>query len=564
MNSELLCEVLFGVLGGLGIFLLGMKYMSEGLQAVSGDRLRKIISFATDNRIMGMLVGLVITSIIQSSSVTTVMVVGLVNSAMMTLTQAIGVIFGANIGTTVTAWILTLKISQYGLPLLGLAAFFFLFSKNDRLRYTGMTLMGIGMVFFGLELMTSGFKPLRSLPEFVQWFHSVAATSYFGILRCAAIGCIVTMIVQSSSATVGITMGLAGTGMISFETAGALVLGENIGTTITAWLASLGASVNAKRAAYAHICFNMIGVLWITPLALPFYFPLIARIIGHDPNTLVALENGEQSYPYIMAAIAAVHTGFNAANTLLFIPFVRQLAWLVTKMVPEKSKEPENVPHLTFLDIRMLDAPAISILQSQKQIFFMSERVELMLQNLASVLEGGKPDESIEKETFRQEELLDQVQKEIMIFLGELISGQVPHEIMEKARAQMRMADEYESISDYAASVLKGIRKMRANNLVLAPEGVEEFKDLNRRVLDYVKRVNRAVLTENPHEAFPLLPVSGEITHVVKDYRQRHLNRLTDGKVSALSSLVYTDILNHYRRIKDHALNIAEVVSGAK
>ena len=309
MNNEFFFSIICTVLGGLGIFLLGMKYMSEGLQAVSGERLRKIISVATDNRIMGMLVGLTITSVVQSSSVTTVMVVGLVNSAMMTLTQAIGVIFGANIGTTVTAWILTLNIAKYGLPLLGLSAFLFLFCKNERMRYIGMTIMGIGMVFFGLTLMTDGFKPLRALPEFVQWFHSFQATSYLGVIKCAAVGCILTMIVQSSSATVGITMGLAATGMINFQTAGALVLGENIGTTITAWLASLGAATNAKRAAWAHICFNTIGVAWITIIAIPFYFPLIGRLIGHDPNTQVMLENGEPSYPYVMAAIAAVHTG---------------------------------------------------------------------------------------------------------------------------------------------------------------------------------------------------------------------------------------------------------------
>lgn len=562
MNTEIIVPIICKVLGGLGVFLLGMKYMSEGLQAVSGERLRKIITAATDNRIMGMLVGLTVTSIIQSSSVTTVMVVGLVNSTMMTLTQAIGVIFGANIGTTVTAWILTLKISQYGLPLLGLSAFFFLFSKSERVRYTGMTLMGIGMVFFGLELMTDGFKPLRSLPEFVQWFHSFEATSYLSVLKCVAVGCIITMIVQSSSATVGITMGLASTGMIDFATAGSLVLGENIGTTITAWLASLGATTNAKRAAYAHICFNTIGVAWITTIAIPFYFPLIGRIIGHDPNTMITLENGDPSYPYIMAAIAAVHTGFNTVNTILFMPFVKQLARLVSWIVPEKGVA--ETPHLTFLDIRMLDTPALSILQSQKQILFMGESVEMMLEKLAIVMESGKPDEELEKKIFHRESILDNVQKEVMVFLSELITGQIPHEVMEKARRQMRMADEYESISDYAAAVLKGLRKLRKNNLQFAPEGVEEFKDINRRVLDYVRQVNVAVHIEDDKAAMPLLPVSAEITHIMKDYRQRHLDRLAAGKVTPLSSLVYTDMLNNYRRIKEHALNIAEVAAGEK
>ena len=563
MDSELIFSILCTVLGGLGVFLLGMKFMSEGLQAVSGERLRKIISVATDNRIMGMLVGLSVTSIIQSSSVTTVMVVGLVNSAMMTLTQAIGVIFGANIGTTVTAWILTLKISQYGLPLLGLSSFFFLFSKNDRLRYTGMTLMGIGMVFFGLELMTDGFKPLRKLPEFVQWFHSFQAASYLGVMKCVVVGCILTMIVQSSSATIGITMGLASTGMINFETAGALVLGENIGTTITAWLASLGASTNAKRAAYAHICFNTLGVAWITTLALPFYFPLICRFIGHDPNTLVLLENGDPSYPYIMAAIAAVHTGFNVVNTLIFLPFVKPLARFVSWIVPEKQAV-EKIPHLAHLDIRFLDTPAISIVQSHKQILFMAESNETMLEKLAIILGSGKAEHELEKSIFETEETLDVVQKEVVLFLGELLSGQVPHDITEKVRGQIRMADEYESVSDYAASVLKGLRKLRTNNLQLTPDGLEEIKKLNRLVLDYLRKASLVVSAEDSKAAIPLFPVHREINQCIKECRQAHLNRVTDGKVTPLNSLIYSDLLTYYRRINDHTLNIAEVVAGEK
>ncbi len=563
MNSELIFSITCTVLGGLGVFLLGMKYMSEGLQAVSGERLRKIISVATDNRIMGMLVGLSVTTIIQSSSVTTVMVVGLVNSAMMTLTQAIGVIFGANIGTTVTAWILTLKISQYGLPLLGLSAIFFLFSKNERLRYTGMTMMGIGMIFFGLELMTSGFKPLRTMPAFVQWFHSFQAASYFGVMKCVVVGCILTMIVQSSSATIGITMGLASTGMINFETAGALVLGENIGTTITAWLASLGASTNAKRAAYAHICFNTLGVAWITTIALPFYFPLVSRFIGHDPNTLVMLENGDPSYPYIMAAIAAVHTGFNMVNTLIFLPFVKPLAQFVSWIVPEKQPV-TKIPHLAHLDIRFLDTPAISIVQSHKQIMFMAESNEAMLEKLAVILDSGKTDNELENSILGAEETLDVVQHEVMLFLGELISGQVPHDITDKICGQMRMADEYESVSDYAASILKGLRKLRTNNLQLTPEGREELKNLNSLLLDYLRKTNHVVRMENPKAATQLVPVHKEINQRIKEYRQAHLNRVTAGKVPPLNSLIYSDLINYYRRINDHTLNIAEVAAGEK
>ncbi|HHK42401.1 MAG TPA: Na/Pi cotransporter family protein, partial [Planctomycetaceae bacterium] len=222
-----------------------MKNISDGLQAVAGNRLRRMISLVTDNRLLAVGVGTLVTMIVQSSSITTVLVVGLVNSGFMSLTQAIGVVFGANIGTTITGWVLVLKIGKYGLPLAGASAFGYLFISRDRLRYLCMGAMGVGMVFFGLELMKDGFSIIKDLPAFEQWFERFTADSYIGVLKCAAIGCILTFIVQSSSATLGITIGLAQIGVIPFQTAAALVLGENIGTTITAWLASFGTSPNA-------------------------------------------------------------------------------------------------------------------------------------------------------------------------------------------------------------------------------------------------------------------------------------------------------------------------------
>ncbi|MDO5577104.1 MAG: Na/Pi symporter, partial [Fibrobacter sp.] len=262
MDTNMMISMIFSIVGGLGVFLLGMRNMSDGLQAVAGDHLRKLIGIVTNNRLLATGVGTLVTCVIQSSSVTTVMTVGFVNSGLMTLQQAIGVIMGANIGTTITGWILVLSVDQYGLPLLGITAFIFLFSRNEKVRYFGMTLMGIGMIFFGLQLMKDGFKPIRDIPQFVEWFHVFSANTYFGVLKCALVGCVLTLVVQSSSATLGVTMGLASTGVINFETAAALVLGENIGTTITAFLASLGTTTNAKRAAYAHIVFNVLGVLW--------------------------------------------------------------------------------------------------------------------------------------------------------------------------------------------------------------------------------------------------------------------------------------------------------------
>jgi len=254
------------VIGGLGIFLYGMKSMSDGLQAVAGDGLRRIIAFVTDNRFLAVGAGAFATTVVQSSSITTVMVVGFVNSGFMQLSQAIGVIMGANIGTTITGWVIALKIGKYGLPIAGICIFGYLFSRSDRIRFISMFGMGLGLVFLGLEVMKDGFSMVKSLPDFEAYFASFSADTYPGVLKCAAVGCVLTFIVQSSSATLGITITLAQIGVIPFETAAALVLGENIGTTITALLASLGATTNAKRAAYFHVIFNLIGVAVVTAL----------------------------------------------------------------------------------------------------------------------------------------------------------------------------------------------------------------------------------------------------------------------------------------------------------
>jgi phosphate:Na+ symporter len=263
---KLVCELV----GGLGIFLLGMKNMSEGMQAVAGSSLRRLIALVTNNRIFAVIVGVLVTCIVQSSSVTTVMVVGFVNSGVMGLSQAVGVIMGANIGTTITGWILVLKVGKYGLPLLGAAAFVFLFSKRELWRYWAVAFMGVGMVFFGLEIMKDACKIIKEMPQFEAWFQAFTADNYLGVMKCAMIGCLLTVLVQSSSATLGITISLAFEGIIGYETAAALVLGENVGTTITALLASLAASSpESLTVALAHTTFNIAGIvlLYVLPFA---------------------------------------------------------------------------------------------------------------------------------------------------------------------------------------------------------------------------------------------------------------------------------------------------------
>ena len=560
MDLQVLSKMLFQVVGGLGIFLLGMKYMSEGVQATASERLRSLISAVTNNRFIAVTVGVLFTCLVQSSSVTTVMVVGLVNSGVMTLLQAIGVILGANIGTTITGWILVLKVGKYGLPLLGVTSFFFLFSKNERIRFVAMTIMGIGMVFFGLELMKNGFKPMRSEPSFVEWFSMFDASTYFGIIKSALVGCLLTFLVQSSSATLAITMGLASTGMINFESAAALVLGENIGTTITAWLASLGATRNAKRAAYAHVTFNIIGVTWIIIL-FPTYIMLVKAFLGLDPGQMV-MANGSETFPYIILGIATVHTGFNVANTLLFIPLIGYLEKLLCKLVPDKKEK--EVHHLTRLDSGLVETPVIAIEHSRAEILKMGKIVDEMMIHLKEATGGEKADDFHVKKIFHKEEALDVVQNEISIFLTGLLASEISTNIAEEGRQQLHMADEYESISDYIAKILKLHLRLKNENLQLPEKERDDIFALHDAVDGYLELVNTAFENRYREIMVKAGPQSDTITHIVRQIRTQHIARLSDTPIEPQITMIFADMLNDYRRVKDHTLNIAEALAGEK
>jgi len=560
VHAELIFTMLFKAVGGLGIFLLGMRHLSDGMQAIAGNRLRTLIGAVTNNRLIAVTVGFLFTAVIQSSSVTTVMVIGLVNSGVMTLLQAIGVIMGANIGTTITGWILVLKIGKYGLPLLGFASFFHLFSKNERTRFTAGALMGIGMVFFGLGLMKSGFKPLRAVPEFADWFALFDAATYIGIIGAALMGCLLTFMVQSSSATLAITMGLSSAGVIGFDTAAALVLGENIGTTITAFLASLGTSRSAKRAAYAHIIFNMIGVLWVITI-FPFYLTLVKKFLGVDPGMMVMKDGGE-TFPYIIMGIATVHSGFNIANTLIFIPFVGHLEKLLRYLVPEsKALKP---PQVTKLDSSLLETPSVAAENVHMEILKMSAIAEKMMGNLAEAVGGDTVQREYGERIFNKEKILDDMQNEISVFLTDLLAESLPHEITEESRRQLRMADEYESISDYITKILKLHLRLKEANLELPPQEKSNIADLHKEVMGYMELVNKGCSAKSRNILGEARPRGDAITDKIREIRTLHISQLSERRKDPVITMVFTDMINSYRRVKDHALNIAEAIAGEK
>lgn len=535
--------------------------MSEGMQAVAGRSLRRIISAVTNNRIFATICGVIVTCVVQSSSITTVMVVGFVNSGVMQLSQAIGIIMGANIGTTITGWLLVLKIGKYGLPLLGMAAFVYLFSKAERWRYWAMALMGVGMIFFGLELMKGACAMIKEMPDFEAWFQMFRADSYWGVLKCALAGCVLTTLVQSSSATLGITISLAFQGVIPYETAAALVLGENIGTTITAFLASLGATTNARRAAYFHIVFNLLGVFWIT-LIFAWYIDFIQWVVGGDISLPVVAEDGTTTFPKTTPAIAATHTIFNVANTLIFLPFLPWFVNILNRIVP--AKEFKEKPRLTDLDIRIAETPALAIEQSRVEIEKMGDGCEKMLDWLNELIQQEDPDRALADRLIRREQVLDSMQDEITEYVTDLLSGNIPHSIADEACRQLRMVDEYESISDYIANLDKFDRKLRRNGHRFTEEQLEGLILLNRQTAKYLNFVNLALTQGNKNVVTQTTALSGRVKKDIKQLRRKHLDNLSTGKIPPQVSVAYLAALNAYSRVRDHSQSIAEAITGEK
>jgi len=409
------------------------------------------------------------------------------------------------------------------------------------------------MVFYGMQLMKLGMEPLSDSGQITEWFARFSPDTLIGLIKCVLVGSAVTAVVQSSSATLGITMSLVGSGIIDFQTAVALVLGQNIGTTITAFLASLGTSMPARRTAYAHIVIKVLGVS-IAILLFRVYLPFVEWMMD-----LIKQHGGEISDK---AGVALGHTTFNVLLVLCFLPFTHLLARALERLMPDRNQE--EMPHLTYLDVRMLETPAIGLEQSRKELTFMADSVDKMLARLRLVMTADKPNEALEQKLFQREALLDNVQKEITEFVAQLLSGNVAHDVVKEARMQLRMADEYESISDYIVTLLKMNIKLRKNSLKFSNEGRMEMLTMHDQIVEFVKTVNEALESEQL-DGLAKMPVMGDaIAHRIKEYREGHMTRLEKDATVPLTGLVFPDMLNSYRRIKDHAYNIAEVLKGEK
>ena len=537
-------DIAFNVLGGLGIFLFGMDSMSSGMQKLAGQRLKKILALLTTNRVVAILMGMFVTMLVQSSSVSTVMTIGFVNASLLTLKQALGVIFGANIGTTITGWILVLNIGKYGLPMVGAGAILYMFLKGEKAKTRALTFMGLGMIFLGLQLMSNGLKPVRSMPEFVRLFSLFSADSYFGVLKVAFIGALITAIVQSSSATLGITITLAVQGLIDYPTAVALVLGENVGTTITAFLATLNANANAKRAAYAHTIINTVGVIWVTAIFL-YYLDFLSNFGSPEAN--------------ITMAIATAHTMFNVSNVIIFTPFIGYLADFLTKIV--KDDEEKVSDRITHIDELMLKTPSVVVGQTKTEVLNMGKNISEMFSTLKEIYQSNRSISEDEVKRMRKiEDDLDIYQKEITTANFIILNNKnITDNLKLDTKNNLEVCDEYETISDYLMRIVSSLKRLQDNNIPLTEEEKNTLSTMNRDTEELFRNINTAYATKNKEMMLRAIEKANAITENYRVAKDKHLvNAGCHETPIALLTTSYMDTLNYYRRVRDHIYNIIE------
>lgn len=544
-------NIIYTLLGGLGLFFFGMKLMSDALQSAASDVIKNIINTITKHRVYSILVGVVVTMIVQSSSISTVMVVGFVNAGLMNLTQAIGIIFGANIGTTITGWIISIKIGKYGLLLIGAGIFPMLFARQGRLKSIGQVLFGVGLVFFGLDIMSDAFKPLRTMPEFLDAISYFSGQNYGSYLASVIMGCLLTVIIQSSSAMLGITMALATSGIIEFHTAAALVLGENVGTTITAQLASVGGNVNARRTARAHGLFNLLGVVVVFSF-FPWFIEMVDYLVAGDPN----LVDGSGEKPNIAVHIATGHTLFNVTATIVFTPFLHQLARFVTWMIPEGEKEQH---HLVVLGDPEDMVPATALVMAQAEIEKMQEIVGRMFKVADELLKSDASPEDDKRiaKIKDYERITDSIQREITVFVCLLMEKSLTEKQSVHAQAIVREADELESVADYIERVASYLERTPKNN-ILKGESKSELLDFFDDVRAFYDQVARRLNEPAKLDIDIVQRKADAVVEKADKLRTKHLERVGAGEFDPLTALTYSDIVVALRKVKSHAHNIFE------
>ena len=558
--------ILMTVLGGLGVFLLGMKHLSEGLQATAGGGLRKFMSLATSHRLVGVGTGVFSTILVQSSSIITVMLVGFVSTALMTLPQAFSVLIGANIGTTATVWIIAYAPDPQMLGFVGLAlgGTLYFFLRGERIHNLSLTFIGLGLVFLGLYFMSKGVAPIKSNPELAGIFTAMSAASFAGVVKIAFVAMLVTAVIQSSAATVAIAMALAQQGLVTYDVAVAVLFGANIGTTATGWIAAIGGTADAKRTALSHTLSNALGSIALIPLFYVFFVRVGPWLFPNYNTAETVTVSGHvvQAFTHMMAPIAVTDTVFAICRGIIFFPLVKPFTRLIEKIV----KQPENEkPHLSKLKVGARLSPVIACDQALQEVHFMKES-DIDLLACARRVVAGESDEKLEKHIVHREDILDNVQKEVTEFLGAIMSKRLAYDVAERAQRLLRFTDELESVSDEAAAVLKAVKRLRKQNQRMSDVSRQLLLSVHDRVNAFAEKVTPWI--RSPRPTINLEEVQNESKNIhefIRDCRRTQLGRIgPEDPGSPIRVLAELDIINAYERIRSYYLNMAETVAGGK
>lgn len=532
----MLQELIFGIIGGLGLFIFGLKIMSEGLKKVAGEKMREILAHMTNNRFIGTFVGAGVTAVIQSSSATTVMVVGFVNAGLITLVQAIPIILGANIGTTITAQLIAFKLTDYALPIVGVGAFFFMFSKKKRNRQIGEAILGFGILFLGLSIMGSSVKTLGTGSVIHDAFRTFSYNPFLGILA----GMIVTALVQSSSVTTGIILIMAGMGLLDLNGAIPIIFGTNIGTCITAIIASIGTNITAKRAAIAHVVFNVSGTI-IAILMLPLYLFIATR-----------------SSFSIERQIANVHTMFNIVNALLFIGFVPLYAKLIKKIVPGEEIIIEQ--GAKYLDKNLLGTPAIAIDASRKEIMRVLDFANEMVETSINAFHTGNR-KDIEK-VLAREDMVDELRDSITDYLVKVTEREISETEAKMVPGLLHSINDIERIGDHAENIAHLAEQKIDEGLTFTKDALGDLDKMQAILKDMMNNISRALANLDKQLTNAVLRKENELNKSFIKFRRAHVKRLGRKECSSLSAVVFVDMLANFEKIGDHITNIAQAIQG--
>jgi phosphate:Na+ symporter len=541
-------DLTFQLIGGLGFFLFGMKFMSEGLRKVASDRLRNILTQLTRNRLIALFVGTGVTALIQSSSAMTVMVVGFVNAGLLTFKQAIPVVFGANIGTTFTAWLVSFfaifNITHYALPAVGIGFLAMVVARKPVVRQWGEVLFGFGVLFVGIGFMKDAFEPLESSQRIMDIMVNFSKYPILGVL----VGTAVTVLLQSSSATIALIQVLAFNGLIDFPSAIPIILGDNIGTTITAQIARIGGSTGAKRVAWSHTMFNVFGTLYM----------LIVLSTGWYSRIIEWMVPGQLSHSNIMIHIALSHSVFNIFNVLIFFPFIPAVQKLVEKLIKPTGDVIDLEPQ--YLEKHLLETPPIALEQSKREILRMLDLSGSALEDAYEMYRSGKTE--LAKKVDRREQAVDNLQAEITRYMIDISMEGLEKEEAEQIPVLIHSVNDIERIADNAVNIVELGQRRSDKDLSFSGMAIDELDGMYKIVIEMLADVSRGLETEDLDAAREALIKEEELNRLQRTLRKSHVTRLNEGSCDMISGIIFIDCVDCFEKIGDHLSNIAEGLLG--